>query len=149
MTKFTKLGVVKIREIYDSITYQYFDTFSTGISCHTNITNSTCSVISNGQYKSPILLLTQFRSSHYVSSTLEVTYLLVHLHTIEIILFPSHSLSLFLSLSLSFSSFSSHVCIAFNFICNMHSFYLKHLFFLIFILLLFCSSVIRRLCTYV
>ena len=104
MTKFTKLGVVKIREIYDSITYQYFDTFSTGISCHTNITNSTCSVISNGQYKSPILLLTQFRSSHYVSSTLEVTYLLVHLHTIEIILFPSHSLSLSFSLSRSLLS---------------------------------------------
>ena len=80
--------------LYNSITYQYFDTFSNGISCHTKVTNSSCSVISNGQYKSVILLLTHFRSSHYVSSTLEVTYLLVHLHTIEIILFPSHSLSL-------------------------------------------------------
>ena len=75
-----------------------------------------------------------FRSSHYVSSALDLTYLLVHLHTIEIILF----LSLSLSLSLSFTT---HVCIAFNFICNMHSVCLN-IFFLVFILFSFCSSVI-------
>ena len=74
-----------------------------------------------------------FRSSHYVSSALDLTYLLVHLHTIEIIPF-------LLSFSLSFS-FSSHVCIAFNFICNMHSVCLN-IFFLVFILFSFCSSVI-------
>ena len=71
-----------------------------------------------------------FRSSHYVSSALDLTYLLVHLHTIEIIPFLSHTFSL-----------SSHVCIAFNFICNMHSVCLN-IFFLVFILFSFCSSVI-------
>ena len=82
-----------------------------------------------------------FRSSHYVSSALDLTYLLVHLHTIEIIV----SLSLSLSLSLSFST---HVCIAFNFICNMHSVCLKHLFPCIHpLLVLFFGN--RRLCTYV
>ena len=73
-----------------------------------------------------------FRSSHYVSSALDLTYLLVHLHTIEIIPFL---------LSFSLSLFSSHVCIAFNFICNMHSVCLN-IFFLVFILFSFCSSVI-------
>ena len=82
-----------------------------------------------------------FRSSHYVSSALDLTYLLVHLHTIEIILFLSLSLSLYLS-------FSTHVCIAFNFICNMHSVCLKHLFPCIHpLLVLFFGN--RRLCTYV
>ena len=79
-----------------------------------------------------------FRSSHYVSSALDLTYLLVHLHTIEIIPFLSHT----------FSLFSSHVCIAFNFICNMHSVCLKHLFPCIHpLLVLFFGN--RRLCTYV
>ena len=36
-----------------------------------------------------------FRSSHYVSSALDLTYLLVHLHTIEIIPFLSHTFSLY------------------------------------------------------
>ena len=102
------------------------DSICTGISCHTNVTNSTCSVISNGQYKYFILLLTHFRSSHYVSSTLEVTYLLVHLHTIEIILFPltlfplsfsrsPHSLAMFVLLLILFV-----ICIRFT--CNIFSF---------------------------
>ena len=103
---------------------EFIGTFSIGISCHTtNVTKSTCcSVISNGQYKCFILLLTHFsqQSLRFISIR---SYLLISPLT--------HDWNYFsLSLSLSLLSFSSHVCIAFNFICNMHSVCLKHLFFL-------------------
>ena len=72
-----------------------------------------------------------FRSSHYVSSALDLTYLLVHLHTIEIIPFLSHTFSLsplmFVLLLILFV-----ICIR----------YAWNIFFLVFILFSFCSSVI-------
>ena len=84
-----------------------------------------------------------FRSSHYISSALDVTYLLVHLPSIEIklshfYLSPSPFIPPFPSLSL----FSSDFSITFNSISNMHSVYLKHLLPQRFFLFLFCSSVI-------
>ena len=76
-----------------------------------------------------------FRSSHYVSSALDLTYLLVHLHTIEIILFLSLSLSLYLSHSpLMF------VLLLILFVICIR--YAWNIFFLVFILFSFCSSVI-------
>ena len=76
-----------------------------------------------------------FRSSHYVSSALDLTYLLVHLHTIEIILFLSLSLSLYLSHSpLMF------VLLLILFVICIR--YAWNIFFLVFILFSFCSLVI-------
>ena len=75
-------------------------------------------MINIGQYKSFILLLSHFSQQSLYFINIRCSYLLVHLHKIEIIL------SLSLSLSLSFSYFLlhfSHVCIAFNFICNTYS----------------------------
>ena len=76
-----------------------------------------------------------FRSSHYVSSALDLTYLLVHLHTIEIILF----LSLSLSLSLSHSPLMFVLLLILFVICIRYAW---NIFFLVFILFSFCSSVI-------
>ena len=132
---FISCNFIEIKEI--------FGTFSIGTSCHTtNVTKSTCcSVISNGQYKCFILLLTHFsqQSLRFISIR---SYLLISPLTHD----WNYSISLSLSLSLSLS-FSTHVCIAFNFICNMHSVCLKHLFPCIHpLLVLFFGN--RRLCTY-
>ena len=81
-----------------------------------------------------------FRSSHYISSALDVTYLLVHLPSIEIKL--SHFYLSFLHAYLPFSLFSSDFSITFNSISNMHSVYLKHLLPQRFFLFSFCSSLI-------
>ena len=126
---FISCNFIEIKEI--------FGTFSIGTSYHTtNVTKSTCcSVISNGQYKCFILLLTHFsqQSLRFISIR---SYLLISPLTHD----WNYSISLSLSLSLSLS-FSTHVCIAFNFICNMHSVCLN-IFFLVFILFSFCSLVI-------